>query len=103
MNKAALASALELSCLMNRLVHGRLQLGVGERAALRATIVRAIAALGGADVASAERLDVETGRAAFLALTEALAAAGIPNATMVTWFNDTAFERVKGEHHAGIG
>ena len=105
MTRAALIAALDLSRLLVRLTHGRFQIGGDDRHFLRVTIARAMACLCGRDLPAPQyqaplAVDEETGRACFDAIVETLAAGGISNATMVGWFNDTAIERVGGEHAA---
>jgi hypothetical protein len=102
MTRAALVAALDLSRLSFRLQHGRFTIGAGERAAMRIAIARAIAALGGREMPlrTAELLDDETARACLLTMIEALSAAGIDNAAMAAWFNETAINRIGGQDEA---
>ena len=92
-NSPGVVAALDLACLMHRLLRKPSRLPVEERKEVRIHYTRALAALAGHDLPQGIIVDKETARAAFEVLCNALSLNGIDNQELVTWFNDSALQR----------
>ncbi|WP_374653093.1 hypothetical protein [Dongia sp.] len=86
-------AALDLACLMQRLLVKPSRCTAEERKEVRTLSLRALAALNGHELPAGEAVDEATGRAAFEAVCRALVHNGISNMDIVTWFNDSASQR----------
>lgn len=88
-----LVAALDLACLMQRLLAKPSRCAAEERKEIRLCHIRALAALNGHVLPQGETVDEATARAAFEALCKALTLNGVSNADIVAWFNDSAMQR----------
>jgi hypothetical protein len=88
-------AALDMACLMHRLLAKPSRCTSEERRELRTFYLRALAALNGADLPGGAAIDTATARAAFEAVCKALSLNGVTNAEIVTWFNDSASARLQ--------
>lgn len=97
MDKAHINAALDLNCLVRRLLANRGPLSTSDRAEVSALSIRMLSALNGHEPAPAA-IDEDTARAAFEATMKAMTLAGISNPQLAAWFNGSAFERQRQGH-----
>jgi hypothetical protein len=95
MTAAQVGAALDLNCMIRRLLANRGPLSTAEKAEISALGVRMLAAINGHEPAP-QQIDEATARAAFEATLKAMTIAGISNAQLAAWFNGSAIERVQG-------
>lgn len=87
-----LDAVLRLSAAVNRVAATRRALSHDDKAALRAAVTDAIAALFGRPI-GAEPADRAAAREAVIGFLDGLTQRGIANAEIVAWVNETAFQR----------
>ena len=94
MRTSSIADAgVRLWAVVTRLTSSRSQLGLRDRADLRLAALGAIAAINGRPPEAGERIGRDEARAVFTAIAVELARAGIDNADLAAWLDESWADR----------